>query len=323
MNLERIVGSIVKEQGPQPFVLNVQTGTFELGSFVDPDEAQAELNVIQQQRFAQLICERANVSFAQVRLGQYFCTRCKRWVNVTQEPWGDRLCPACSAEQAPAAPDEQVKKPDAPAEDEANMPGSAASNGSQQRLAPAEKSVESMADDEGETPVQEEATLDTSATPTAQPTAEQAATATFTVGELLEKAIMLAIEAHLGQVDKAGMPYILHPLRMMTRLDTPEAKMAAVLHDVVEDSAWTLEKLRMEGFPPEVLEAVDALTRYADETYEAFIERAAQHPLARRVKLADLEDNMDVRRLGTLTKRDVERLQRYQKAWRRLRQEEA
>ena len=70
----------------------------------------------------------------------------------------------------------------------------------------------------------------------------------------LERAIAIAAMAHEGQVDKAGMPYVLHPLRMMLSVDTPEARMAAVLHDVVEDTAVTLDQLRAEGFPETVIE---------------------------------------------------------------------
>jgi (p)ppGpp synthase/HD superfamily hydrolase len=94
--------------------------------------------------------------------------------------------------------------------------------------------------------------------------------------------------------------------------------MAAVLHDVVEDSAWTLDDLRARGFSGEVLAAVDALTKREGEDYEAFVARAAAHPVARRVKIADLEDNMDVRRTGFVSERDTERLNRYLRAWRLL-----
>ena len=138
-------------------------------------------------------------------------------------------------------------------------------------------------------------------------------------GVMLEKAIRLAVEAHGGQVDKAGDPYILHPLRMMFQMKAPSEKIAAVLHDIVEDTGWTLDMLRREGFSEVVIEAVDNLTRRPDESYEAFIERAARNPIARRVKLADLEDNMDVRRLGKMTEKDQARLARYQDAWRKLR----
>jgi (p)ppGpp synthase/HD superfamily hydrolase len=134
----------------------------------------------------------------------------------------------------------------------------------------------------------------------------------------IEDAIALAVRAHRGQKDRAGAPYILHPLRMMFRVETDAEKMAAVLHDVVEDTDWTLDDLRAEGFPEEVVAAVDHLSRREDESYEEFVERAAAHPVARRVKIADLEDNMDVRRMGAVTDRDVERLTRYHRAWRSL-----
>ncbi|HEX2081245.1 MAG TPA: HD domain-containing protein [Longimicrobium sp.] len=137
----------------------------------------------------------------------------------------------------------------------------------------------------------------------------------------LEEAIGIAVEAHRGQKDRAGAPYILHPLRMMFRVQTDAERMAAVLHDVVEDTGWTLEALRERGFPEEVVEAVDHLTRREGESYEDFVTRAAAHPVARRVKVADLEDNMDVRRTGTLAEGDVERLGRYLRAWRRLTQD--
>ncbi len=134
----------------------------------------------------------------------------------------------------------------------------------------------------------------------------------------IEDAIALAVQAHRGQKDRAGAPYILHPLRMMFRVETDAEKMAAVLHDVVEDTGWTLDDLRAEGFPEEVVAAVDHLTRREEESYEEFVIRAAGHPVARRVKIADLEDNMDVRRMGTVTEKDGDRLTRYHRAWRSL-----
>ena len=92
------------------------------------------------------------------------------------------------------------------------------------------------------------------------------------------------------------------------------AKIAAVLHDVVEDSAWTLDQLREEGFSEEVIHAVDALTHREGEEYMAYVARAAANPLARLVKLADLEDNMDIRRLPVLRDKDIERIRRYHAA---------
>ena len=112
----------------------------------------------------------------------------------------------------------------------------------------------------------------------------------------------MAATVHAGQRDKAGAPYILHPLRMMLKMKTVEAQMAAVLHDVVEDCGVTPALLAYEGFPTVVVEAVEALTKRsvdgAEEPYESFIVRAARHPVARLVKLADLEDNMDLSRIA-------------------------
>lgn len=136
---------------------------------------------------------------------------------------------------------------------------------------------------------------------------------------MLDKAITIAAQAHLGQTDRQGAPYVLHPLRMMFRLQSEAEKIVAVLHDVVEDSPdWDFDRLRREGFSEEIIEAVDHVTRRDEETYEAFVERTAQNALARRVKLADLEDNMDMKRLNALSNKDQERLARYHKAWLRL-----
>lgn len=136
----------------------------------------------------------------------------------------------------------------------------------------------------------------------------------------LEDAIALAVEAHRGRVDKAGQPYILHPLRVMFRLQTETERIVGVLHDVVEDSRYTLDDLRSMGYGEEIVQAVDCLTRRENERYDALIERAAANPLARRVKRADLEDNMDIRRYDTLSQDILERLPRYHRAWRRLKE---
>lgn len=135
----------------------------------------------------------------------------------------------------------------------------------------------------------------------------------------LEQAITIAVTAHRGQADKAGQPYILHPLRVMMRLDDEAARIVAVLHDVVEDTGTTMDDLRQAGFSQEVLEALDHVTNRAGESYDEFVARAAQNPIARRVKLADLEDNLDVRRLESVTERDAARLSKYLRAWCQLR----
>lgn len=130
----------------------------------------------------------------------------------------------------------------------------------------------------------------------------------------LERAISLAVEAHRGQKDRNGAPYILHPLRVMARVQTTEQKTVAILHDVVEDTPWTLEALRTEGFSEAIVRALDCLTRREGEDYFHFVQRSKSDPIARVVKLADLEDNMDVNRLTRVTDQDVERLNRYKRA---------
>jgi (p)ppGpp synthase/HD superfamily hydrolase len=131
----------------------------------------------------------------------------------------------------------------------------------------------------------------------------------------IEDAITIAAQAHSGQKDKAGSPYLLHPLRMMLRMNSDAAMMAAVLHDVVEDTDWTLPRLREEGIPDEVLEAVDCLTHRDGESYQEFVERVRTNPIARQVKVADLEDNMNIRRINQLGSKDLERLKKYHQAW--------
>lgn len=132
---------------------------------------------------------------------------------------------------------------------------------------------------------------------------------------LLETAIRIAVEAHRGQKDRYGSPYILHPLRVMCRLESLEEKIVAVLHDVIEDTDWTLAALRREGFSAKLLSALDCVTRRDEESYETFVARASRNRLARAVKIADLRDNMDLRRLRKVTARDMKRLNKYLKAW--------
>ena len=135
---------------------------------------------------------------------------------------------------------------------------------------------------------------------------------------LLARAIEIAAAAHATQVDKGGAPYVLHPLRMMMKQTTEAAMIAAVLHDVVEDTPWTPEALRAEGFPEQVLEAVACLTKREGEDYAAFIARAGANPIARVVKLADLEDNMDLRRIPDPLQKDLDRLAKYRRSWQTL-----
>lgn len=133
------------------------------------------------------------------------------------------------------------------------------------------------------------------------------------------RAIALAAVAHQDQLDKAGQAYMLHVMRVMQRFADTDAQVVAVLHDVVEDTGWRLDQLAAAGFSNAVIIAIEHLTRRADESYEQFIERAARNPLACRVKLADLEDNLNVCRMAALTDEDVARVARYHRALQRLR----
>lgn len=128
----------------------------------------------------------------------------------------------------------------------------------------------------------------------------------------LERAISIAAEAHAGQLDKAGQPYILHPLRVMLRVSTEEERIAAVLHDVVEDTSVTLEQLANEGFSNSVLSAVLALTKLPGENRIEAASRAAVNPLARTVKLADNAENMDLSRISAPSEKDLARLKEYE-----------
>ncbi len=136
----------------------------------------------------------------------------------------------------------------------------------------------------------------------------------------LARAIAIAAQAHQNQKDKSGEPYILHPIRVMLRMRSEVDMTVAILHDVIEDTEWTIEQLRAEGFSEEVLQAVACLTHQENESYGEFLARIESNAIARRVKLADLEDNMDVRRLNALTEKDIQRLQRYHPAWVKLSQ---
>lgn len=140
--------------------------------------------------------------------------------------------------------------------------------------------------------------------------------------ELLNKAIKIADKAHKGQKDKYQAPYIAHVMRVMEYGKTLDEKIVGVLHDVVEDHAeeFSFEYLRSEGFPEYILFAVSCLTKFdPEEAYEDFIKRTERSPLAVAVKLNDLRDNMDLRRVNReLTQKDIHRFNKYLKAYRYL-----
>ncbi len=140
----------------------------------------------------------------------------------------------------------------------------------------------------------------------------------------VERAIAIAAEVHAGQTDKAGNIYVLHPLRLMLAMPDIVSMQVAVLHDVVEDGkGWSIDRLREEGFAPEVLDAVACLTHDKEVPYEEYIENISSNPIARQVKMADLEHNMEVTRLHALDEKSMRRLARYHDAWSRLRKEKS
>ena len=127
----------------------------------------------------------------------------------------------------------------------------------------------------------------------------------------LDKAIKLACEAHAGQMDKAGKPYILHPLRLMLKFQKKQEQVVAVLHDVVEDSDVTLDDLANKGFSELVLDALDCLSKRENEGYEAFIKRILPNELARKIKIEDIKDNLDLTRLESVNNEDLKRALKY------------
>lgn len=137
---------------------------------------------------------------------------------------------------------------------------------------------------------------------------------------LLEKALKISTKAHEGQVDKAGVPYIFHPIHVSNRCSTDEERITALLHDTIEDTEVTAEYLLMEGFPRNIVDAILSVTRNENESYEDFIRRSRLNPIGRQVKLHDLEDNMDITRLNELTEKDICRLNKYLKAYRYLKE---
>ena len=135
---------------------------------------------------------------------------------------------------------------------------------------------------------------------------------------LFIKAIRIALQAHGGQVDKAGEPYILHPLSVFSKCETEKGKIVAILHDVVEDSPITLADIQKEIPDQEIIDAVDLLTKKeADKKrqgYKCYLCRIKSNEIAREVKIADLKHNMDLSRLKVVTERDIKRQKKYQKS---------
>jgi len=134
----------------------------------------------------------------------------------------------------------------------------------------------------------------------------------------LTHAIALAEQAHQGQVDKAGKPYIEHPLRVMGSMQSEMERIVGVLHDAVEDSDLTIAQLVEAGFGAQIVAAIDAITKREGEAYETYLERVIANPIALRVKIADMSDNMNMARITEPTPKDWQRLEKYREILPRL-----
>ncbi|NUN64306.1 GTP pyrophosphokinase [Pseudanabaena biceps] len=137
---------------------------------------------------------------------------------------------------------------------------------------------------------------------------------------LLALAIKIAHQAHAGQLDKAGKPYIAHPLTVMAQMDTVESKIVAVLHDAIEDSALKISDLVRQGFPTYITDEIAAITKVDGEIYEEYIVRVKSNAIARQVKIADVSHNMDLSRIANPTTKDFQRLEKYQRVLQELQQ---
>ncbi len=131
---------------------------------------------------------------------------------------------------------------------------------------------------------------------------------------MVDLALSIARKAHEGQLDKAGVDYIEHPIYVASQVDTEEEKAVALLHDVIEDSPVSAEGLLQAGLPETVVTAVQVLTKKKEQDYQTYLETVKKNPLARVVKLADLKHNSDLSRLSSITEKDRERLKKYKKA---------
>lgn len=135
------------------------------------------------------------------------------------------------------------------------------------------------------------------------------------MNDIFEKALLIAVMAHKGQVDKSGQPYILHPLAVASKLDTLELKVIGLLHDTIEDTDVTADYLIEMGIPEDLVKIVELLTKPKGEPYENYLRRVKENPMAKKVKLADLAHNTDASRASGLNEA---RKQKYELAKRIL-----
>ena len=136
--------------------------------------------------------------------------------------------------------------------------------------------------------------------------------------EMTKKAIKLMFEKHKNQVDKSGMPYVFHPFHLAEQMDDEETTITALLHDIVEDTNTTFDDLRKLGFSDNVINALKLMTHDKNVDYFEYVKNISKNPIARKVKIKDLEHNMDTSRLDEVTDKDLERVKKYKKCYKYL-----
>lgn len=139
--------------------------------------------------------------------------------------------------------------------------------------------------------------------------------------DLERKCYLIAEQFHKGQVDRGGNPYIDHPIAIAKKMTSIEGKCVALLHDILEDTSCSVKMLLDFGIPSYIVTSVEQLTRKSEETYKEYIQRVAKDKIAREIKIADLEHNMDLTRLHSVTAADIKRVEkRYKPAYDYLKQ---
>ncbi len=139
--------------------------------------------------------------------------------------------------------------------------------------------------------------------------------------ENIKKALKLAYEAHNGQVDKSGYPYIAHPLHLAESMSDEKTTIVALLHDVIEDTDFNLKDIESIGFDIEIIKALELLTYDKNMEYLDYIKTLKNNVIAREVKIADLKHNSDLKRLETVTTKDLARVEKYNSALKLLEDE--
>ena len=128
---------------------------------------------------------------------------------------------------------------------------------------------------------------------------------------LTKQALKLCFEAHRDQIDKSGMPYVFHPFHLAEQMDTEESTIVALLHDIVEDTDYTLQDLKALGFPSNVIDALALMTHDPRVPYMEYVKGISANPLATKVKLADLRHNSDLSRLDSVDEKALSRVKKY------------